>query len=104
MSVRYMLMALMLVIGIAIGGFALNSKAPPERNAGTIAAVQSLATLPETQPPLQNEAPSPSIGLSRGIMLRRPRILAPSIRPFGSTQDRRGDVINRGKAVRRREI
>ncbi len=60
MSVRYMLMALMLVIGIAIGGFALNSEAPPDRNAGTIAAVQSLAALPETQPPLQNEAPSPS--------------------------------------------
>ncbi len=32
----------------------------------------------------------PSIGLSRGIMSGRPRILAPSIRPFGSTQDRRG--------------
>ena len=31
----------------------------------------------------------PSIGLSRGIMSGRPRILAPSIRPFGSTQDRR---------------
>ena len=60
MNTRYMLMALVLVIGIVVGVFALNSKAPPEQNAGTIAVVQSVAALPETRPPSQDEVASPS--------------------------------------------
>jgi hypothetical protein len=55
MSARFMLMALMLVIGIVIGAFTMHSKAPPERNAGTIASVQSVTALPETLTPLQDE-------------------------------------------------
>ncbi|MEE9551092.1 MAG: hypothetical protein V3W08_11915, partial [Candidatus Binatia bacterium] len=60
MSTRYILMALMLVIAIVIGVFALDSKAPPEQNAGTIASVQSVAALHETRTPSQDEAASRS--------------------------------------------
>jgi len=47
MSARFLIIALMLVIGIVIGVFAMDSKVPPERNAGNIASVQSVAALPE---------------------------------------------------------
>ncbi len=58
MSSRFMLMALMLVIGIVIGAFAMNSKAPPERNAGTIASVKTAATLHETRTPALDKVAS----------------------------------------------
>ena len=60
MSVRFMLMALMLVIGIVIGVFAIGSKAPPERNAGTIASVKTATTLHDTRTPAQDEVASRS--------------------------------------------
>ncbi len=60
MSTRYLLMTLMLVIGVVIGVAVMNLKAPPERSAGTIATIQSLASLPETRPPSQNEVASPT--------------------------------------------
>ncbi len=60
MSARFMLMALMLVIGIVIGVFAMDLKAPPERNAGTIASVKTAATLYETRTPAQDEVASRS--------------------------------------------
>jgi len=60
MSVRYMLLALMLVIGFIIGVFAMDSKAPPERNAGTITSVETAATLHETRTPAQDEVASGS--------------------------------------------
>jgi len=60
MSARFLLMALMLVIGIVIGVFAMDSKAPPERNAGTIASVKTAATLLETRTPAQDEVASRS--------------------------------------------
>ena len=60
MSARFMLMALMLVVGIVIGVFAIDSKAPPDRNAGTIASVETAPTLHETRTPAQDEVGSRS--------------------------------------------
>ncbi len=60
MSARFMLLALMLVIGFIIGVFAMDSKAPPERNAGTITSVETAATLHETRTPAQDEVASGS--------------------------------------------
>ncbi len=60
MSARFLIIALMLVIGIVIGVFAMDSKVPPERNAGNIASVQSVAALPETLTPSQDEVASRS--------------------------------------------
>jgi len=60
MSARFLLMALMLVIGIVIGVFAMDSKAPPEQIAGTIASVKTAATLHETRTPAQDEVASRS--------------------------------------------
>ena len=60
MSARFLIIALMLVIGIVIGVLAMDSKVPPERNAGNIASVQSVAALPETLTPSQDEVASRS--------------------------------------------
>ena len=60
MSTRYLLMTLMLVIGVVIGVAVMNLKAPPERSAGIIATIQSVAALPETRPSSQDEVVSPT--------------------------------------------
>jgi hypothetical protein len=56
MNAHLIPMGLMLVIGIGMGVLAIGSKAPPERNGGTVALI---ITVSETTPPTTDNAKSP---------------------------------------------